>query len=91
MTAAAPPAGPAPIAPDPGDDRELANRLVPNPVATTDADLDDAFAGLAALLLDLRAASRNQGDIPTPSRAAICPDAKRRGQTAPPPAGGEAA
>jgi hypothetical protein len=63
-----------------------------DPLATTDAELDDAFAGLAALLLDMHAATRNQGKIPTPSFGANCPDARRRsGRSVAPPAGGEAA
>ncbi len=91
MTAAAAPAGPAPIAPVPGNDGDLAGRVVADPVATTGADLDDAFAGLAALLLDIRAATGNQGEIPTPSCTPNRPDAVRRTAGVPTPAGGEAA
>jgi hypothetical protein len=68
LTAAAPSAGPAPSAPKPGDDGELAGRIVADSLAATDAELDDAYAGLAALLFDLRAARAIQGEIRTPTR-----------------------
>ncbi len=54
MTAAAPSEGPAPSAPKPDDDGELAGRIAADSLAATDAELDDAYAALAALLLDLR-------------------------------------
>jgi hypothetical protein len=95
VTAEATPAGPAPIAPDPGDDGDdgdVARRVVAEPFATTDAELDDAFAGLAALLLDLRAATRNQGGIPTPSGGTNRPTVPRRSaEQNPSAAEGEAA
>ena len=95
MTAAgAVPTVPAPDAPDAAGDGELdaiRERFEVEAVKAESAELDDAFSALAALLLDLRAASGNQGEFPTPSRGVIRPDAARRGREGPTPAGGEAA
>ena len=92
MTRDATPAGPGPLAPDSGDDQDLAARVVAEPVATTDAERDDAFSALAALLLDAHAARTARGDSPTPSSENLRPDARcREARSVAPPAGGEAA
>ena len=86
--AVAAPAGPAPD----DDDDDLGALVVGEPVAAQDAEVDDALAALAALLLDVAAARRNRGQSLTPSSAALRPDARRRkARPIAPPAGGEAA
>lgn len=74
-----------------GDLAAVEQHLSVERVKGYDGELDEALGALATLLLDLHAARRTQGEIPTPTRAADRPDAARRRARRPSPAGGEAA
>jgi hypothetical protein len=91
--AGAAPAGPGPDLPDEGDDFAHLRALIEvEPIVPTAVEANDAFAALAALLLDAQAARRNRGDSPTPSSENLRPDARcHEARPVAPPAGGEAA
>jgi len=86
-------AGLGPFTPPVSDDSAHLRGLVESErVVGSEEEIDDAFAALAALLLDTAQSQRNQGVIPTPIVAPIRPDARRQAaRQAPSPAGGEAA
>ena len=84
-------AGLGPVAPDPGDDRDLAARVAAEPVAATDAEAVDAYSALAALLLDAHAARAARGDSPTSSSESLRPDVPRQKPRPSPRAAGEEA
>ena len=85
MTRDATPAGPGPDLPDRSEDLAHIRRLVESErVVGSEAEIDDALDELAALLLDT---AESQGQIPTPIRAPIRPDARHARGPDPPPLG----
>lgn len=76
MTVAATPSGPGPDLPDEGDDHaDLRDLFEAEPVPASDDEAADFFSAFASLLLDMQAARRPQGLIPTPPMSApIRPD-----------------
>lgn len=74
-------AGRAPLVDVEGDESALAARVESAPVGASADEVGEAFAGLAALLLDSRTAhgeDSNPGRPPPPFGATSCPDGGRR-------------
>lgn len=91
MTPAATPVGSS--SPN-GDAAGMDEYLAVERVKASDEKLDDAFAALSSLLLDIRTAHAehaNRLSFSAPLRAPPCPDAARRRMGRPSPTGGEAA
>jgi len=72
-----------PNVPAAGSESALLARVEREPVAATAAELDDAFAGLAAFLLDFRTAAQRGGRAP-PMDGESRPDGARREDLPPP-------
>lgn len=72
MIPAATPGGPGHDVPGEGDDlAQLGDFFEVEPVPASGDEAADFFSALAALLLDMQAARRTQGEIPTPPMFAL--------------------
>jgi hypothetical protein len=85
MTHVATPSGPSPDLPEEGDDLAHLRALVESDrVVGSEAEINDALDGLAALLLDV---ARDQGSLPTHPSPTIWPDARNARGPDPPQLG----